>query len=241
MRKKAPTTIEEFALQLGLEPEQLPLIRRALTHRSQADVAPEGDNERLEFLGDAVLQLVITDYLYASYPRMAEGKLAKVRAAVVSRPTLAEIARNIDLGRYVELTAAEERTGGRDKDSILADAVEAVIGAVYLDSGLGSARELVLRLVGDRVDERAKVPGSKDYKTRLQEVLAKDGRRPEYATEGSGPDHERVFVASVSVEGTHLGMGSGRSKKEAEQGAAEQALERLRLGAELSPSQGPGG
>jgi ribonuclease-3 len=205
------------------------LLGLALTHRSVSSESPgRADNERLEFLGDAVLQLVITDYLYSSYPRLAEGELAKIRAAVVSRPALADVARGIGLGDHIELTHAEERTGGRDKDSIIADAVEAIIGAVYLDGGLDAAGQLVLRLWGGRVDERARRPGLKDYKTRLQEVLARDGRVPAYTTEGSGPDHERVFVSKVSVDGMELGEGAGRSKKEAEQGAAERALQALR-------------
>jgi ribonuclease-3 len=205
------------------------LLELALTHRSvSSDNSNRANNERLEFLGDAVLQLVVTDYLYASYPDLAEGKLAKVRAAVVSRPALADVARSMSLGHHVELTLAEERTGGRDKDSILADTVEALIGAVYLDGGLDAAGRVVLRLWGNRVDERARQPGLKDYKTRLQEVLAKDGRLPVYITDGSGPDHARIFVARVSVDGAHLGEGSGRSKREAEQGAAEKAIEALR-------------
>lgn len=207
------------------------LLALALTHRSiSSEDSSRPDNERLEFLGDAVLQLAVTDHLYARFPELAEGKLAKVRAGVVSKPTLADVARTIDLGSHVDLTAAEDRTGGRDKDSIMADAMEAVIGAVYLDSGLEAAAALVLRLWGDRIDDRAKRPGLKDYKTRLQEVLAKDGRRPEYVTERSGPDHQPTFVAQVEVDGILLGTGSGRSKKEAEQGAAEQALETLRAG-----------
>ena len=205
------------------------LLALALIHRSvSSEENSHLDNERLEFLGDAVLQLAVTDYLYAQFPRLAEGKLAKVRAGVVSRPTLADVARSIDLGAHIKLTAAEDRTGGREKDSIMADALEAVIGAVYLDAGLEAATGLVLRLWGDRIDDRAKRPGLKDYKTRLQEVLAKNGRRPEYLTEGSGPDHEPSFVARVEVEAVLLGMGSGRSKKEAEQAAAQQALETLR-------------
>lgn len=205
------------------------LLALALTHRSvSSEDTSSADNERLEFLGDAVLQLAVTDYLYAQFPKLAEGKLAKVRAGVVSRPTLADVARSIDLSRHIKLTTAEDRTGGREKDSIMADALEAVIGAVYLDAGLEAATDLVLRLWGDRIDDRAKRPGLKDYKTRLQEVLAKDGRRPDYLTEGSGPDHEPSFVARVEVEGVLLGMGSGRSKKEAEQAAAQQALETLK-------------
>jgi ribonuclease-3 len=204
------------------------LLRLALTHRSVAAENPaRNDNERLEFLGDAVLQLVVTDLLYGSYPQLAEGQMAKVRAAVVSRGTLAEIARELDLGEYIELAASEEATGGREKDSILADAVEAVIGAIYLDGGVEPAGKVILRLWSTRVAERAKQPGVKDYKTRLQELVARDGHRPEYEVEGSGPDHDRRFAAVVSVDGTEWGTGEGRSKKEAEQAAAMMALERL--------------
>lgn len=217
--------------QLGYEFETPELLSLALTHRSiSSDDARRANNERLEFLGDAVLQLVITDYLYASFPNLAEGQLAKVRAAVVSGPALTDVARSMGLGQFVELTTAEERTGGREKDSILADTVEAVIGAVYIDGGLEAASQVVSRLWGERIDDRARRPGIKDYKTRLQEVLAKDGRLPEYSTDGSGPDHARVFVARVSVDGVQLGEGSGRSKKEAEQGAAQRAIEALSSG-----------
>jgi ribonuclease III len=204
------------------------LLKLALTHRSvSAEDPSRNDNERLEFLGDAVLQLVITRKLFEEFPQLAEGKMAKVRAAVVSRPTLAEVARSAGLGHHIELAPAEERTGGRDKDSILADAMEAVIGAVYLDGGIGQASDLIHRLWGDRVNERAKQPGVKDYKTRLQEVLARGGARPEYKTEGSGPDHDRRFHSDVWVDDGQLGSGDGKSKKEAEQGAARQALRTL--------------
>ena len=207
------------------------LLSLSLTHRSvSADDPTRHDNERLEFLGDAVLQLVITDRLYRDYPGLAEGQMAKIRAALVSRPTLADVARTIDLGRHIEMAQAEERSGGRDKDSILADAMEAVIGAVYLDGGIEKASELIGRLWGERVGDRAKSPGVKDYKTRLQEVLAKDGRRPEYGNEGTGPDHERMFTAWVAVSGSEIGRGFGRSKKEAEQEAAREALEFLSSG-----------
>jgi len=217
--------------QLGYTFQSPALLTLALTHRSvSSDDAARANNERLEFLGDAVLQLVVTDYLYARLPDLAEGKLAKVRAAVVSRPALADVARGMGLGEHIELTPSEERTGGREKDSIIADAMEAVIGAVYLDGGLAAASQVVLALWGDRVDERAKRPGLMDYKTRLQEVLASNGRLPVYQTEGSGPDHERMFFATVSVDGTQLGEGSGRSKKEAEQAAAEQAIDALSSG-----------
>jgi ribonuclease-3 len=213
---------------LGYTFENPGLLRLALTHRSVSSEDPSRiDNERLEFLGDAVLQLVITDLLYKSYPHLAEGQMAKVRAAVVSGPALAEIARSIDLGVFIELAPGEERTGGRGKDSILADALEAILGSVYLDSGIEAAGEIILSLWADRVADRAKSPGIKDYKTRLQEHVARDGRRPVYEVEGSGPDHDRCFSAVVYVDGRRLGSGEGRSKKAAEQSAAQEALASL--------------
>lgn len=204
------------------------LLRLALTHRSvSSDDPARKDNERLEFLGDAVLQLIITDLLYGTYPQLAEGQMAKVRAAVVSRDTLAEVARQLELGAHVELALSEDATGGREKDSILADAVEAVIGAIYLDGGFEPARRVVLDLWEQKVAERAKHPGVKDYKTRLQELTARDGLRPVYRVDGTGPDHDRWFSAVVSVNGTDYGAGEGRSEKEAEQDAAREALEEL--------------
>jgi ribonuclease III len=213
---------------LGLSLRDPKLLDLALTHRSvSAENLDRTDNERMEFLGDAVLQLAVTDRLYADYPDLAEGQMAKVRAAVVSGSSLAEAARAMGLGSYVELSASEERSGGRTKDSILADALEAVIGAVYLDSGYPAAEKLVLSLLGSRIEEKALNPGLKDYKTRLQEVLAAAGKRPTYAVTGSGPDHERTFSAEISVEGEVLGVGEGNTKKAAEQVAAQRALNHL--------------
>lgn len=210
------------------EPE---LVRLALTHRSvSSEDRSRQDNERLEFLGDAVLQLVVTDLLYDSYPHLAEGQMAKVRAGVVSRATLAEIALELGLGAHVELAPSEDATGGRAKESILADAVEAVIGAVYLDGGMEPVRQVVTTLWAERIAERSKQPGIKDYKTRLQELAARDGGRPVYQVEGQGPDHDRRFSAVVSVAGVDYGSGEGRSKKEAEQAAARLALETLIAG-----------
>jgi ribonuclease III len=213
---------------LGFSLRDPALLDLALTHRSvSAENLDRSDNERMEFLGDAVLQLVVTDRLYVDYPELPEGQMAKVRAAVVSGSSLAEAARAIDLGDYVELSPSEERSGGRTKDSILADALEAVIGAVYLDSGFAAAKKLVLDLVGTRIEEKALHPGVKDYKTRLQEVLATAGRRPHYEVTWTGPDHKRTFSAVISVEGEVLGEGEGNSKKSAEQAAAERALKTL--------------
>jgi len=217
-----------FESALGYRFSEPELVRLALTHRSVSSEDPgRQDNERLEFLGDAVLQLVVTDLLYDSYPHLAEGQMAKVRAAVVSRATLAEIALELGLGAHVELAPSEEATGGRAKESILADAVEAVIGAVYVDGGLEPVRQVVTTLWAERIAERSKQPGIKDYKTRLQELAARDGGRPVYKVDGYGPDHDRRFSAVVSVAGVDYGSGEGRSKKEAEQAAAMVALETL--------------
>lgn len=222
------TSLEE---RLGHRFGRPDLLALALTHRSvSADDPSRADNERLEFLGDAVLQLVVTDLLYHDYPDLAEGKLAKTRASVVSRPLLAEIAYQLDLGSHLDLAPAEERTGGRSKDSILADALEALIGAVFLDAGFEVARRIVETLFGDQVAERAKRPGVRDYKTRLQEILAQTGQRPVYQVVGEGPDHERRFSAVVTVEDRILGSGDGSSKKQAEQAAAREAIEALSAG-----------
>lgn len=210
---------------VGYTFEQPSLLELALTHRSVSSENPaRKDNERLEFLGDAVLQLVVTDLLYENYPHLAEGQMAKVRAAVVSRSSLAEIAGVLALGTHIELSASEEATGGRGKDSILADAVEALIGAIYLDGGIGPVREMIVSLWADLVAERAKQPGVKDYKTRLQELTARQGLRPQYTVVGTGPDHDRRFAAQVAVDGVVYGSGEGRSKKQAEQEAARVAL-----------------
>jgi ribonuclease III len=220
-----------FEERLGYTFSEPALLRLALTHRSVSSEDPgRKDNERLEFLGDAVLQLVVTDLLYESYPQLAEGQMAKVRAAVVSRTALAEVARFLEIGAQIELAPSEEATGGRHKESILADAVEAVIGAIYLDGGLEPVRETILVMWAERVAERAKQPGVKDYKTRLQELTARDGSRPAYAVDGTGPDHNRRFRAVVRINGTEYGTGEGRSKKEAEQAAAQQAIDALSQG-----------
>ncbi len=213
---------------LGYRFKDPTLLRLALTHRSvSAEDDTRDDNERLEFLGDAVLQLVITDMLYMGHPELAEGQMAKTRSALVSRASLSDLAHSIDLGRHVELARGEEMTGGRSKDSIVGDALEALLGAIYLDGGLDAARSVIERLWADRVAQRAKTPGIKDYKTRLQEILARAGHRPVYEVEGSGPDHDRHFVAKVFVDGALAGTGEGRSKREAEQGAAGEAIRSL--------------
>ena len=203
------------------------LLARALTHRSlTAEEAAEPSNERLEFLGDAVLGLVTADELYSSWG-LSEGEMAKVRAAVVNEASLAGVARRIGLGAAIRLGRGEEATGGREKPSILADAMEAVIGAVYLDGGIEAARRVILAHWRPLIAERAVSPGRRDYKTRLQEVLARQGVVPGYEVEATGPDHARTFRAEVFADGRRLGSGEGSSKKRAQQEAARHALESL--------------
>lgn len=210
---------------LGHEFSDPSILVEALTHSSYAAEHAVGHNERFEFLGDAVLQLAVTEFLFATFPDLPEGHMAKVRAASVSGRELTSVARALDLGSHLRLGRGEVASGGRDKDSILADAMEAVLAAVHLDADYPTARRLILALWEDRIRAKATEPGRRDYKTRLQEVLASEQKRPEYIVEGDGPDHARVFTAVLSVEGEEWGRGSGKSKKEAEQAAARAALE----------------
>ena len=213
---------------LGYTFESPALVSLALTHRSYAaDRDLTVSYERLEFLGDAVLQLVVTRYLYETYGELAEGEMAKVRAAVVNQQTLAGFARSLGLGGFLLLGHGEESTGGRDKDSILADVVEALLGAVYLDGGYESAAVLVLRLWVPVIEERASAPGLADYKTRLQEILAQRGLLPRYEITEAGPDHAKMFRAELWADGELLGTGEGSSKKRAEQDAARAASVRM--------------
>jgi len=201
----------------------------AFTHRSYAyENGGLPTNERLEFLGDAVLGLVVTDIIYRAFPSLPEGQLAKLRAATVNMNVLADVARELGVGAAVQLGRGEELSGGRDKSSILADTLEAILGAVYLDKGLPRAAALIRRLFEARVMEAAGRGAALDYKTSLQELAASSlGGMPSYAIEEEGPDHAKRFTATVSVAGTAYGSGKGRSKKEAEQNAAQEAFETL--------------
>ena len=209
-------------LDAGLSPA---LLQRALTHRSYAyENGGLPTNERLEFLGDSVLGLVVTDALFREYPDLPEGQLAKLRAAVVNMRALASVARGLRIGNYVRLGRGEEGTGGRDKSSILADTLEAVIGAVYIERGLPQASALVHRLFDPVIARSARLGAGLDWKTSLQELTASGVLGvPEYHVDESGPDHQKSFRAVVRVGGRIYGTGEGRSKKEAEQQAAEAA------------------
>ena len=219
-------TLLEAVLGTALDPA---LLERALTHRSYAyEHGGLPTNERLEFLGDAVLGLVVTDALYTDNPELAEGALAKLRASVVSTRALAGVARELGLGQWMRLGKGEDVTGGRDKPSILADMMEAVIGAVYLQWGMPGATRLV-RMLFDPLMRAASADGAAlDWKTALQELTAARGLGvPDYAITDSGPDHAKAFVARALVAGQELGQGAGTSKKEAEQQAAEEAWRAL--------------
>jgi ribonuclease-3 len=207
---------------LFTEPE---LLDRALAHRSWCAEEGESDsNERLEFLGDAVLGLVVAEYTYRTYPELSDGVMSKVRASVVNTRALAEIALELEIAAHLRLGRGEDQSGGRTKESILADATEAVIGAVYLDGGLEEARRMILDLLRDRIALAVGEPGESDHKSRLQEEAVRLGRGvPHYELEGSGPDHARRYLATVYVAGQRLGSGEGRSKKDAEQVAAQVA------------------
>jgi ribonuclease-3 len=196
-----------------------------MAHRSFCAEHPGTiSNERFEFLGDAVLGLVVTDHIFRAYPDLPEGELAKVRASVVNSAALAEVAAELRMGDALLLGKGEAASGGREKPSILADAMEAVIGATYLDKGYDEAADLIMHLLGDRILEAAAGPGGQDYKTRLQELASsRFGRLPAYSVIDEGPDHAKRFVAKVSLDGREWSGIEGRSKKQAEQAAAREA------------------
>jgi len=214
-----------LAERLNHEFADLELLLLALTHRSWcAENAGFAPNERLEFLGDAVLGLVVTDHVFMTYPTMPEGELAKLRAGVVNASTLADVARDLGLGDSIRLGKGEDASGGRAKTSILADTMEAVFGAIYLDGGCEAARPIILRLLAAHISEAASGPGHHDFKTQLQELAARAfDTLPVYDVHDEGPDHQKRFFATVTIDDVVKGRGEGRSKKLAEQAAAQAA------------------
>lgn len=240
------TTLRDYLTGVIGGPVDDEVLERAVTHRSYAyENGGLPNNERLEFLGDSVLGLVITDTLYAAHPDLPEGQLAKLRASVVNMRALADVSRTIGLGSYVRLGRGEEATGGRDKASILADTMEAIIGTLYLSGGLSAASRFVHHLFDPLLSAAARLGAGLDWKTSLQELCSSGSLgSPEYRIVESGPDHEKNFTAAVVVGDESLGEGAGRSKKEAEQAAAEQAWLELTArrerenAADLSPSSG---
>jgi ribonuclease-3 len=222
----------ELQIRLGYKFRDENLLRLALTHPSvahESGVASE-HNQRLEFLGDAVLQLVLTQKLYEKFPAFDEGVLTKVRAKLVNRSTLAEHARMLELGPHLIMSRGEETSGGRERASALADAFESLLGAIFLDGGFDAAREFILREFATEFSTLAESSGIENPKGELQEMLqSRSPNAPEYQTvSATGPDHDRVFECIVRHEGVELARGSGKSKKFAEIGAALMALKKLR-------------
>ncbi|WP_279105812.1 ribonuclease III [Gordonia paraffinivorans] len=242
---ETPDEAGRFAALLEALDTDIPeeLLTLALTHRSYAyEHGGLPTNERLEFLGDSVLGVVITERLYLRYPDRPEGELAKIRASVVNMHALADVARGLGdeggLGKYLYLGRGEEMTGGRDKDSILADGLESIFGAVFLSHGLETSQRVILRLFDERIDKAGQLGAGLDWKTSLQELSSERGfGPPQYQISSTGPDHNKEFTAIAVVAGENLGEGVGRTKKEAEQQAAAHAWKALtERGAEAEAS-----
>ena len=214
---------------LGVEIESA-LLELAFTHRSFAyESASKETNERLEFLGDSVLGLIVTEELYKRYPDFDESRLSPLRSGVVNMRALADIARTLELGQYIRLGKGEEVTNGRDKNSLLADALEALIGAIYLQCGYEKCTEIVCRLIATTMDSAVARGAGLDGKTALQELAASLGKgAPEYVVTEQGPDHDKDFTATAMVAGNAVAVGTGKSKREAEQVAARIAYETLK-------------
>lgn len=221
--------MEKLEEKLGYTFRDRSLLENALTHSSYANENKAlglQSNERLEFLGDSVLGMVTADYLFRTHPDLPEGDLTRTRAALVCEGSLVEVAHRLELGSYLKLGKGEDAGGGRERPSIVADAVEAVLAAVYLDGGIGSARKIIQKFILDREEEKG---GSRDYKTALQELVQREsGQVLTYRLIGSiGPDHAKIFQVEVDLNGESVGAGEGHSKKEAEQNAARAAIEKL--------------
>lgn len=221
--------IDDFEEMIGYHFKSAGLLRQALTHSSYANekhMKKLADNERLEFLGDAVLEIISSDFLFHSYPELSEGELTKLRASIVCEPTLAQCSVELGLGNYLLLGRGEDHTGGRKRDSILSDTLEAVIGAIYLDGGFANAKEFVHRFILTDIEHKHLFY---DSKTILQEVIQKEHESLVYVlTEESGPDHDKQFTVEVQIDGACAGTGCGRTKKAAEQEAAYRALLAIR-------------
>ncbi len=224
------TSSAQTDLSLPIEAEvPADLLALALTHRSYAnEKGGLPNNERLEFLGDAVLEMVVTDTLYRRYPERSEGELAKIRASVVNARACADAARELGLGAHLLLGRGETTTGGSEKTSILADALEAVLGAVYVGCGMDASAELIHVIFGRRMAESAELGVGLDWKTSLQELSARLGLGvPEYVSSAHGPDHRREFTSTIKLQSSFFGHGSGRTKKDAEMQAAEAAYREI--------------
>jgi len=225
--------LDKLELELGYRFSNPILLRKALIHSSHAHEQNNSeDNEQLEFLGDSVLGLIVSDLLFRAHPNLAEGELSKLKGFFVSSANLVKYAEQLDLGRYLYLGKGEEKTGGRTKQALLVDAYEAIIGAIYLDGGLESAQQLVSKFMEPQLDEvRMGARRSVDFKTALQEKLRSSGSARYLAVSESGPDHEKLFTVDIELNGQIVARGIGLTKKAAEQAAARQALQNQSSGA----------
>lgn len=234
MQSKRKDELLEFCGLLGITMDNLDLLNTALTHTSFAHESKEQPrpvhNERIEFLGDSVLSLIVSTYMYKHFPKLNEGELTKFRAHIVCETSLAQYAHKISLGKYLRLGKGEASSGGRERASILADAFESVLGAYYIDQGLAAAEKFLLGLMKTELDFICEHGIYSDYKTRLQEIVQRDGDvEISYdLIDSSGPEHNKSFTTVVSVAGKVVGKGVGHSKKESEQHAAKSALEKLK-------------
>lgn len=232
LSKSRRKELREFEAELGVRFKKIKLLDQALSHSSYVNELSDFSrphNEKLEFLGDAVLELVISHELFDNYPSYFEGKLTKLRAAVVSMKTLAMIAKRIGIAPHIRLGKGEEVGGGRKRNSLLADALEAIIGAIYLDSGLKAARDFVLNHFSEEIERLDQDRHKMDYKSILQEITqSRFQTLPRYTIlNESGPPHDRMFEVSLTINNEPYGIGTGRNKKEAQQSAAHAALEKL--------------
>ncbi len=223
-------TVNILAERIGYQFHDISLLKQAVTHSSftnEQKINKSGDYERLEFLGDAVLELVSSEFLFHEHPEVPEGELTKMRAAMVCEPSLAFCARDLELGKFIRLGKGEENTGGRERDSIISDVMEAVTGAIYLDGGMEPAQAFINRFIlSDLEDKQLFYDSKSNLQELIQGKLKKEFRYE--LLEESGPEHDKTFRVSVQMEGEVLGEGAGRTKKAAEQQAAYQALLLLR-------------
>ncbi len=229
--KERQQELKKFQKSLGFRFRKLTLLDRALTHKSHVDNngVRSRDNERLEFVGDAVIDLVIRDYSLKRFPERSEGELSKLRSAVASEATLSSIARRMELGKHLLMGKGEESSGGRKKHSLLANAFEAVAAAIYIDGGFDDAYRVILSFLEQDIEKVSVGGNQRDYKSRLQEYTQNRlGCVPRYrVVSEEGPDHKKVFLVKLTLEGRVIGSGRGKSKKVAEQHAAREALTEL--------------
>ena len=217
-----------FEKNIGYSFKDIEHLRTALTHKSFIDEEPTSPtNQRYEFIGDTILDFDLSLFLFDNYPNLDEGSLTKIRSGAVDQNALVNLAKEIDIGKFLFMSKPEESTGGRDKSSILEDAVEALIAAIYFDGGLEEVNKFISKFIYPLIDKLSKNPGQKDYKTRLQEYYAKKGQKVTYTAKSEGPDHNKQFNAQVILENKIIGKGIGKSKKNAEQMAAKDAFSKM--------------